>query len=602
MGRYWRVFCLIIVLVGLCSTVSGRLFVPDDGWIGSDSEPNAIQIDVTGNVFMPQDFTVGSTAFDVDTVNNTVGIGSAAAATALLRSNPIVTNVTDSQFGINFRPTYEVGAVALDFTSFAFLQSIQTKGNNAGDIIGASLGLDVFENMGVTVTIDNVFALDSVMDFRVQNRNSVISVTEARHINLHDPTLPGASDVATLIAFFTEEMTVGDTNWQFFSEGGASVFKGTDGIYLGQEDGAERIVSDADGTLDLYAGTSVDIHDNLIVDDTATITGITRANGGVGVGINSTPNIPLNVEATVAGGFALFIHNLSSDAAAFANVRALSGTADINLLAHSSTRTVERWGGPIADTCELLAVGAPLCIGTLDANQSLLLGTEGELAMTIDGSDQKVTIEKEFLANLAGTVLGTFTANSDVFLGNLVTDTITIKGITTIGDGGFSAFTGISATGVITQSGFATATFGDVNAAALNIGTGVPTVDYQFSFIGENSTGVITWMEDEDYFDFADTVKTSAGRIKNTTRYTTTQAIPVTDSRVFANTDGGAWTATLPPGAEGQALKITNTGSSGNLLTVAPNGAEHLIGVNSNWILFDGETLVLTFNATDGWY
>lgn len=97
-------------------------------------------------------------------------------------------------------------------------------------------------------------------------------------------------------------------------------------------------------------------------------------------------------------------------------------------------------------------------------------------------------------------------------------------------------------------------------------------------------------------------VVTTAGRIKNTTRYTTTQAIPVTDDVVFANTDGSAWTATLPIGAEGQTLKIVNSGSSGNLLTLAPNGAEHLLGVNSNFLLFDGESLIVTYNATDGWY
>lgn len=101
---------------------------------------------------------------------------------------------------------------------------------------------------------------------------------------------------------------------------------------------------------------------------------------------------------------------------------------------------------------------------------------------------------------------------------------------------------------------------------------------------------------------FDGTIKNTAGRIKNTTRYTTTQAIPVTDNIVFANTDGGAWTATLPAGVEGQTLKIINSGSSGNLLTVAPNGAEHLLGANSNFILFDGESLILTYNATDGWY
>jgi len=95
---------------------------------------------------------------------------------------------------------------------------------------------------------------------------------------------------------------------------------------------------------------------------------------------------------------------------------------------------------------------------------------------------------------------------------------------------------------------------------------------------------------------------TSDGRVKGTTRVTGTYTILVTDEVVFGNTDGGAFTATLPPGAQGRTFKVINSGSSGNALTLAPDGAEHLIGVNSNFVLNDGETLDLTYDATDGWY
>lgn len=86
------------------------------------------------------------------------------------------------------------------------------------------------------------------------------------------------------------------------------------------------------------------------------------------------------------------------------------------------------------------------------------------------------------------------------------------------------------------------------------------------------------------------------------TRVTTTYTILITDYQVFANTDGGAYTVTLPAGTENHALKIANTGSSTNNLTVAPNGAEHLLGANSNFTLSDGETLIITYNSSDGWY
>lgn len=92
------------------------------------------------------------------------------------------------------------------------------------------------------------------------------------------------------------------------------------------------------------------------------------------------------------------------------------------------------------------------------------------------------------------------------------------------------------------------------------------------------------------------------GLIKQPTRVTTTYTILVTDETIFGNTDSAAFTATLPAGVEGQTFRIVNTGTSGNDLTLAPNGSEHLLGVNSNFTLRDGESLILTYNSTDGWY
>jgi hypothetical protein len=102
--------------------------------------------------------------------------------------------------------------------------------------------------------------------------------------------------------------------------------------------------------------------------------------------------------------------------------------------------------------------------------------------------------------------------------------------------------------------------------------------------------------------EVAGVVKSESGRIKIPSRYTTTQTLDETDYEVFCNTDGGAWTVSLPAGVEGTQYRIINSGSSGNLLTITPNGAEHLIGVNSNYFRKDGETLIITYNATDGWY
>jgi len=134
------------------------------------------------------------------------------------------------------------------------------------------------------------------------------------------------------------------------------------------------------------------------------------------------------------------------------------------------------------------------------------------------------------------------------------------------------------------------------------IGSGATGKDYTITLNGEDNSGVLTWFEDEDRFDFSDIVKTSSGIIVNTTRATTTDTIDTGDHVYFGNTDSAAFTVTLPAGAEGLTYKIINSGSSGNNLDIAPNGSDDLIGANSNFVLSDGESLVISFNATDGWY
>ena len=58
--------------------------------------------------------------------------------------------------------------------------------------------------------------------------------------------------------------TTGDT-WSIFSLGDDSFLTGD--LAFGQTDKAERIGSDADGTLDLYAGTSIELHDATNIGD-----------------------------------------------------------------------------------------------------------------------------------------------------------------------------------------------------------------------------------------------------------------------------------------------------------------------------------------------
>ena len=95
--------------------------------------------------------------------------------------------------------------------------------------------------------------------------------------------------------------------------------------------------------------------------------------------------------------------------------------------------------------------------------------------------------------------------------------------------------------------------------------------------------------------------QTDGGRIVNTTRITGNTTLDATNHNVFCDTDGGAFTVTLPAGVDGTQYVIYNTGSSGNAVTVAPDGAELLLGDNSNYDILDDDDEQITFEPTEGW-
>jgi len=139
-----------------------------------------------------------------------------------------------------------------------------------------------------------------------------------------------------------------------------------------------------------------------------------------------------------------------------------------------------------------------------------------------------------------------------------------------------------------------------INVDSFTIGTDADS-DVVMNWVANSNSGVITWMEDEDYFDVGDTLKTSAGRIVNTTRVTVAYTALVSDHMIFADTDGGAFTIDLPAGVEGQYLRIANVGTSGNDVTIDGDGAETVRGAATQAIA-DGEILILVYNATEGWW
>lgn len=68
------------------------------------------------------------------------------------------------------------------------------------------------------------------------------------------------------------------------------------------------------------------------------------------------------------------------------------------------------------------------------------------------------------------------------------------------------------------------------------------------------------------------------------------------------NTDSGPMEYILPAGIQNLAFRIVNTGKSGNSLTITPDGSDNLLGVNSSLELSDGESLIIGYDSTDGWY
>lgn len=75
-----------------------------------------------------------------------------------------------------------------------------------------------------------------------------------------------------------------------------------------------------------------------------------------------------------------------------------------------------------------------------------------------------------------------------------------------------------------------------------------------------------------------------------------------TDAVMYCDTDGGAITVNLPAGTRGRYLRLTNTGSAGNNVTVTPSGTELLFGVNANYLLTDGETIEIFWIVTENWW
>lgn len=100
------------------------------------------------------------------------------------------------------------------------------------------------------------------------------------------------------------------------------------------------------------------------------------------------------------------------------------------------------------------------------------------------------------------------------------------------------------------------------------------------------------------------------GRVYVTSPYTITKVRTTAatytmlggEDEIFANTDSNAVTVNLIAGYDSKKVRIVNTGTSGNDVTVTPNGSENLLGANSSFTLADSESLIIVYDGVDGWF
>ncbi len=101
--------------------------------------------------------------------------------------------------------------------------------------------------------------------------------------------------------------------------------------------------------------------------------------------------------------------------------------------------------------------------------------------------------------------------------------------------------------------------------------------------------------------DILGLLNTEAGRKKKSTRVTATYTALATDHIIYFNTDDGDADLFLPPGIPETEYEILLTGSSGNILTMKPNGDDKLFGFNEDFPAYDYEGFTMKFNSIEGW-
>jgi len=247
----------------------------------------------------------------------------------------------------------------------------------------------------------------------------------------------------------------------------------------GSTAGTESIYSAADGYLDILAGTGIRFGGNVVINDTFSLTLSATTAAGDGVILKGTDRFIHNFKHPTGGGAAPTGKN------AFFGVNAGNFTM-------GSTAIVPNQGsynvGVGDESLAKLTAGyynfgcGTYALGELTAGY-------GNVGI---GSDAGRFIADGVTANALSSE-SIFIGGSTKASANGITDEIVI-GYGAIGKGSHTITLGHT---TITNSYI---------RGNLTIGQGTAATDYTLTFDGETNDGVLTWMEDEDYFQFGDDV------------------------------------------------------------------------------------------------
>jgi hypothetical protein len=113
-------------------------------------------------------------------------------------------------------------------------------------------------------------------------------------------------------------------------------------------------------------------------------------------------------------------------------------------------------------------------------------------------------------------------------------------------------------------------------STSFKIGSGVADTDYTLTFDGENSDGVITWLEDEGQFQFSDRIKTNGGVIGKITTPTDNYNVLVSDETIVASLS--AFTVTLPSASASLIGQIFTINTIRNGTTLDGAGSDTIDG------------------------